>query len=153
MNAPAQLDRRERFTALKRQEEKDRWEVEELARRLAEMKAPEWSPEILAGLKTHFEMAVRQLDTTREHLKTLAGGVLRAVYLPLSVRNGGPEGLVQYYRQTKEFITGLQRENGELRERLRLLAIAARNLALATPDKVLRKELERAAKLAEEGGR
>jgi hypothetical protein len=40
---------------------------------------------------------------------------LAAVYLPLSVRNGGPDALARYYRQTTKCIADLQRERDGLR--------------------------------------
>lgn len=46
-----------------------------------------------------------------DHLAARASeAVLREIYLPLSVRNGGPEGLARYYRQTRDLIAKLQQD-------------------------------------------
>lgn len=47
----------------------------------------------------------------------------------------------------------LAQETGELRERLRLVAIAVRTLALGVTDRLLAQELERTAELAEKGSK
>lgn len=52
----------------------------------------------------------------KDHLATRASeAALREIYLPLSVRNGGLEGLARYYRQTRDFIKRLQEREAVLK--------------------------------------
>jgi len=59
----------------------------------------------ISDLEGRLEEARRATDAQRERADALA-----AIYLPLSIRNGGPDALARYYRQTRDFIMGLQKQ-------------------------------------------
>lgn len=57
--------------------------------------------------ETALALEARRARTEESRLRA-ENEALRAIYLPLSVRHGGPEGLARYYRRTRDFIQGLQ---------------------------------------------